>query len=359
MSFTRVGPGGGWSVGAVLTSTQINNLDINVSKSLDKSVAGDTLSGSVVMAGTAALLANNSGNIIAAAAGAITTTAPGAISAGGAGGITDGGHAGGIAATVAGGISDGAVAHGIEATVAGGIASTVAGGITSTILGGIRPGVAGGIQSNFAAGFQVTIANGLQTTAVGGITLNGGTGDNIVYANTRTQTLTQFLAPMPGAPTTGWSFVAGATAVFANSTANSGGILLIELQKLVDGKVNGATLTSATLSLGVSPAHNVAGAAPATMPGLYISRCTTQGAVSSLFSSSPSLIATPASNVIWYNAGAAQTFTFTPNQNNVIDCSTYSYSAAIVDEQGAGSFVSNIYYTLQLQFTAIANSGPA
>lgn len=52
MSFTRVNPGG-WAVGASFTSAQANQIDTNVSNSLDKTVAGDTLSGVVTMAATA------------------------------------------------------------------------------------------------------------------------------------------------------------------------------------------------------------------------------------------------------------------------------------------------------------------
>ena len=55
MSFSRVGPVGGWSLGAKLTSAQANQLDYDHSIALDKSVAGDTLSGVVTMANGSAI----------------------------------------------------------------------------------------------------------------------------------------------------------------------------------------------------------------------------------------------------------------------------------------------------------------
>jgi len=86
MSFTKVNPSG-WSVGAKLTSVQIGNLDSDHAKALDKSVAGDTLSGAIAMANTASITASNAGNIVASSAAGIQTSAAGGIQL--AGGGTD------------------------------------------------------------------------------------------------------------------------------------------------------------------------------------------------------------------------------------------------------------------------------
>lgn len=78
MAFVRVNPGG-WAVGDVLTSAQQNELDIDHANSLDKTTAGDTISGDIILASTAALLCGFTGNIVASAGGAIQATFAGAI----------------------------------------------------------------------------------------------------------------------------------------------------------------------------------------------------------------------------------------------------------------------------------------
>jgi len=70
MAHGRVKPAG-WGVNDKLTSAQINQIDINVSESLDKTAAGDTIAGTVATTGA--------GRIEAAAAAAIRSTAAGGI----------------------------------------------------------------------------------------------------------------------------------------------------------------------------------------------------------------------------------------------------------------------------------------
>lgn len=50
MAFTRIN-GGSWAVGDKLTSAQANSLDVDHANAVDKTVAGDTLSGVLVTAG--------------------------------------------------------------------------------------------------------------------------------------------------------------------------------------------------------------------------------------------------------------------------------------------------------------------
>lgn len=63
MSHGRVNPPG-WATSAKLTSAQANQLDINISESLDKTTAGDTLSGTVSLAATGIVSADAAGALI-------------------------------------------------------------------------------------------------------------------------------------------------------------------------------------------------------------------------------------------------------------------------------------------------------
>jgi hypothetical protein len=87
MAFVRANPGG-WAVGDVLTSAQQNALDIDHANSLDKTVAGDTLSGIVTFASTASLLCGFTDNIQATATNAIQSVASAGISSTVTSGIT-------------------------------------------------------------------------------------------------------------------------------------------------------------------------------------------------------------------------------------------------------------------------------
>ncbi len=68
MSFSRVNPGS-WPVGATVTAAQLNALDSDHANALDKTIAGDTLSGVITMAST--------GQIIGGAANAFQSGAVG------------------------------------------------------------------------------------------------------------------------------------------------------------------------------------------------------------------------------------------------------------------------------------------
>jgi hypothetical protein len=79
VSFTRSGPPGGWSIGSVVSSAALNQIDANIASALDKSLAGDTLSGEILMESTAVIGAQFAGNISAAAAASIISSATGGI----------------------------------------------------------------------------------------------------------------------------------------------------------------------------------------------------------------------------------------------------------------------------------------
>ena len=77
MAITLVNPAT-WAFGAKLTSAQANALDANVVKALDKTAAGDTLSGAVVLAATGSVnAAANGANVRATVAGALIAVSGG------------------------------------------------------------------------------------------------------------------------------------------------------------------------------------------------------------------------------------------------------------------------------------------
>jgi hypothetical protein len=295
----------------------MNNLDIDHAKALDKSTAGDTLSGAIVMASTASIIADNASNIIANVAGAIVPT-------------------------IAGAISDGGIAGGIQATIAGGINTTVPGGISDG-------GIAGGIAASRSGG----IASGVS----GGIKLTGNTADWIGYSATRTVNRIQQLIPLWGT-TTGWTEQTSFPQALVGPATSQ--FIPIPLTQVMGGQVNGAALTTVTLCMIVAQSHSNV---PATMPTLNILRASYAPAGSvgdvSLFSGGAQSIAAPGSGAAWYASGNVQQFTFTPNQDNVIDTSQYTYVLNLVDENGSGALSGNNYFWVLLTFTGIANSCPS
>lgn len=327
-----------WGTGEIFTHAQANALAIDVTNALDKSPAGDTISGTITMVSTGVILCNQPGNIQiygeggcnAGTAGAIQATQPGAIQALVAGGISDGGTVGGIAATVAGGI---------QATVAGGITATVGGGITSGANGGIR--------------------------------LTGNAADWITYAAPRT--VNRFQPIYSAVFAAGWSVdtpgalgpgIPGA----AQSTGTSGNLLRFPLPLIHNGFLNGSTLTSVQVFISVATHSGV----PTTPPTISIQRIAyplggSGGTVDPLFSSSfvpfwPSGafggIATPANGAAWTAGSNVQQITFTPDQNNVIDTTNYQYECLITDEQGLGAVTGNVYFGIFLHHNQIGNSAP-
>src|ERR1019366_8655652 len=60
------------------------------------------------------------------------------------------------------------------------------------------------------------------------------------------------------------------------------------------------------------------------------------GQIAALLSGGPVNPGSP-SNAAWYNSGIAQTWSCTPNQNNVIDTSQYFYYVVLTDESGVAA----------------------
>lgn len=62
MSISRIKPTG-WAINEKLTSAQMNQLDIDHANSLDKTIAGDTISGPITMSSTSSLTFNNGSDL--------------------------------------------------------------------------------------------------------------------------------------------------------------------------------------------------------------------------------------------------------------------------------------------------------
>ena len=187
MSFTRVNPGS-WGVGGIVTSGQMNQLDQNVSSALDKSSAGDTLSGFININPLTGGIGAGVGGAVGVSAGNSITLSWNPANSQPFIGV---GVSAGIPATQSGAILS---------EVANGILATAAGGITTTVGGGISDGVTGGIRINNQHGIQS------QPFAGNGIILNGGATEYIDYQTTRSFTVCH---PITGAPMqAGWASAA-------------------------------------------------------------------------------------------------------------------------------------------------------
>jgi hypothetical protein len=118
---------------------------------------------------------------------------------------------------------------------------------------------------------------------------------------------------------------------------------------------DGATLGSAVLRLsGVSPEHaNL----PAVKPSFGLWRFRHADGVSEKLLSSPvsGHVTDAPANVAAYET--PHDLTFTPDQNNVIDRSLYSYWAAVYDEGGAdAAFGGLLFFGIKLNFTNIVDA---
>lgn len=109
--------------------------------------------------------------------------------------------------------------------------------------------------------------------------------------------------------------------------------------------INGATLTSATLHY--TPSNS--GANPTVFPQIGFLRALH----TSYFPTHESL---HSSNFIidsggTYDTSVTRQLVYTPNQNNVIDTSTYSYACLIYDEHGTNASAGNAFHGVNFVFT--------
>lgn len=267
MSFSRVKPAG-WAVNEILTSAQMNSLDIDHANALDKQGI-DTLTGVTTISGT------------------------------------------------------------------GQIKAGVASGVLSNIAGGIATGVAGGIQPNIAAG--------IRSNVVGGIQLTGGSTDYPTFSPSRTRTITASSRELAIGLATGWTPQSNIPILNAPATN------VIQMLNLTRFMHHGATLSSLAVYLFTSVHTSL----PTTFPGINVFAFPTGAGSALQMSSTGAQYAAPGSLAAWSNLYTS--WTYTANQNNVIDTTQYSYYALLTDENGANSVAGNQYYNLQFNFTSIAD----
>jgi hypothetical protein len=285
MAFTRVNPGG-FSIGAQLTSSQMNNLDADHANALDKTVAGDQLAGVVTMASTAALKVNTAGAQILTSVSA------------------------GIKATAA---------NGIEIAAAGALQLD---GSSTPYFPTFLSSIGRTIVSPGDAGFM--IASAIQTQGIVPAAFSATTAANV--------------DPIHG----------GMSPAVVNGGSAQVWSYFVPLRQLH----NGATLATADLYMIGASAHS---ALPQTMPafGLFRASVTTAGAAAVSLNSGAQFIADTSTPVANYKV--SHHWTFTCNQNNVIDTTQYAYFAIIWDEGGTNSQAGNIYSGLALGYTTIAD----
>lgn len=108
---------------------------------------------------------------------------------------------------------------------------------------------------------------------------------------------------------------------------------------------NGGTLQTITLRFVVGAAHAYL---PTTLPQMRIIAIDANGNVLPLASVATGAdafgfrpVASPATGAAWYNSGLTQLFTYTCDQNNVLDISKYSYFVEIIEESGTNAFAAN------------------
>ena len=273
MSFSRAN-GSGWAVGAVLTSAQLNAIDVDHANALDKTSAGDTVAGTVNFSGSGKVSANIAGSVVGATAG------------------------------------------GIQSGVVGGL--QLSGGSTDW------PAFSANRSRVIAVPFDVAP---LVITAAA--TSGGNTG---TYA--------------PG--TSNWNPAQGLVTTVVNSGSANVYSYLVPLRQLH----NGATMTSASIYLTGAGAH---GALPAVMPAFGILRFQVSNPASGWSSLNSGGTSSQDPTAVLATYKALHSWSFTCNQNNVIDTTQYTYFAVIWDEANTNALGGNQYAGLALAFTAIAD----
>ena len=333
MSFTRCNPGG-WSVGSKLTSVQMNRLDIDHANALDKTVAGDTLSGSIAMEATASINTSYAGNIYIGAADSLQVSV-----------------AGGINLQVSGAL---------QSTVGGAIQSATGGGIQATIRGGIRATTAGGLQTGVTGGFELTgsssdwptfgAAGGSPRTRVIWMPCDCIAGATLSATATTSNALGQLYTPqnLAGSPyNVGFS---GLTTQVVGSASNVYAYAYyFPMRQFLH---NGATLTSAVLT--VTPATHT-GLPSGALIRFGIFQTTETGlSPQALLSTNNGFVTDPSANYTAYNLH--HPITLTPDQNNVIDTTQYGYCLIILDECGTSNTqLENQMIGVQLNYGSITN----
>jgi hypothetical protein len=359
--FVRVNPGG-WALNASFTSTQCNQIDIDHANALDKSLAGDTLVGTVGMA-TSGSLAGTVASITVFSGGVCTMTGMTGLSTGvvGLSVVVSGAAASGNNGTFP--ITVDLSTSSLKYTNASGSAPDANNGsihysIATPPAAIVVNGVGAQISSQVTGGITGTAVSTIQSGAVGGFSLTGGGTDYPGFTNYLgipvPRSLTRTLPFVPfGLLQSGWN---------VNSALNSGPQLVggaaVTAQGLTfPAPYNGATLASVVVYIQVGVSHS---GVPAVLPSLSVFRTAiATGVVVTLGTVDPKAFPTPGSGAAWYDGGVMQTWTYTCNQNNVIDTTQYVYNMQLIDENGANALGGNKFWGAVLNYTGISNMAPA
>lgn len=292
MSFSRVNPGG-WATGAILTSTQQNQLDIDHANSVDKTVAGDTISGLLGLTSTAAIVA---------------------------------------------GISSGA--QGMSGAVTGGSVGLGYAPGTTTPL--ISTGVAYGIMSAVPAGIALGGGATDFPTFVG---ISSGAAPAPIARSRVVVATAAALGTLP----TGWTVL---TFTGIKNTSGSQGDSLPILMPLH----NGATLSQVSVFFAVGVSHHpvtMPGMSVNRVP--LVNGVGSTPTSIALSSTAVQNFPDPGSGSAYYASGNLQQMNYACNQNNVIDTTQYGYYVRLIDEAGSGFANGNVYYGVACTYGSIAD----
>ena len=400
MTFSRI-KAVGWAVNEKVTSAQLNQLDLDHSKSVDKT--GDNLTNSggisgrvdVISGGTlevqsgGEIIVHSSGEILVSSGGTVNLTAAtmtfnstaeltfndtSGLEINGSGSFIIGASgselcAGTLNITSGGtlGINSGATMH-----VKNGATATVDGGGALALANGSNVNAAVGSNVNFASGSYLNMSGATLTmdnTSIGSIqggsilatsgdgyitvqsggTLTAAFGSNVKFdsfPNFINSQSRYFIQSTVGGIALSGTWSGGAQFVYDNA---AGGVWSLQLRTH-----HGATLDTVTVGFSVGTAHSNA---PANLPNLSVKRYAYNAMFSpqALATTDPQYVATPGSGSAWYDSGNQQYMTYFCNQNNIIDNGSYIYVLTITDESGTYSQALNAFGLITMHFTNITS----
>ncbi len=210
-----------------------------------------------------------------------------------------------------------------------------------------------GVVVNFGSGLRTITGSGVDTlnagaslkTNGGTISLGAGPTDiKITGGNTRSPVQPMVVFQY----TSGWASGGSAGVISALSAPATTQVIAIPIWPH-----NGATIASITMFLGVVNHANV----PAFMPSMAVKRNTIvnngQYIPVDLSTTANQAFPTPGSGAAWTDSNAQQSWTYTANQNNVVDRTQYNYWIQLTDENGTNSVAGNQYWGFIIAYTAI------
>lgn len=398
MTFSRIKTVG-WQVNEKVTSAQLNQLDLDHFKSLDKT--GDNLSNGGGITGRVDVISG--GTLEVQSGGAINIHTGGQIYLTG-GGVTV--NSGDMVFNNSTGIdfndSSFMTFTGAGTFILGSSASELCAGTLNITSGGTL-GINSGATQHVKSGGSIIVDNGGQVSLSAGGAINVASGGNInvnvggyLNATNATTTFNGNLVILEGGVTvitSGSAFLTmdtGSTtnikgtfkvndfasfntplarAVIESTTSGiaasgtwagglqfvydtgTGGTWVQQLQR----SHHGARLNQIFVSLSVGTGH---ASVPAVRPSLSILRYRWDNMFSAqaLSTTDPQYFPNPGSGSAYYNSGNQQFMNYVCNQNNIIDNENYIYVLVINDESGAGSAANNAYGLIYLDYQSIPST---